>query len=268
MNHLLRELAPLSDDAWAQVDDEAKSHLTTYLAARRLVDFTGPSGWKHSSHNLGTSVEIETPAKVSGVEVRARQVLALVELRVPFALARAELGDAGRGNDDIDLDPLSQASAAIALAENLAVFHGYPAASITGITEASAHEPVTVTGGVDDYSKHVATGVERLMLAGVSGPYGLALGSDVWTAVVETTEHGGYPLFNHLARIVGGPIVWAPGVEGGVVISQRGGDFLIDCGQDLSLGYSHHDASTVTLYLEESFTFRVLGDEAAVALHS
>ncbi|MDQ6783296.1 MAG: bacteriocin family protein [Actinomycetota bacterium] len=267
MNHLLREVAPLSDAAWLQVGDEAKSRLTNYLAARRLVDFSGPSGWQHSAHNLGTSTEIDGPSKVSGVMARSRRVLPLCELRVPFVVSRAELDDADRGNEDVDLDPLAEAAAAIALAENLAVFHGYPAASIVGITEASSHQAVHVTGGLEEFPKFVASGVERLRLGGVDGPYGLALSSELWTDVVETTEHGGYPLFNHLGRILdGGPIVWAPGVEGGVVISQRGGDYLLDSGQDLSVGYLAHDATTVTLYLEESFTFRALSDDAAVAL--
>lgn len=267
MNHLLREIAPLSEMAWAQVDDEARDRLTNYLAARRLVDFVGPTGWKHSAHNLGTSAEIDSPTKVAGVKARTRKVLPLVELRVPFTLSRAELEDADRGNDDIDLDPLASAAAAIALSENQAVFHGYAAASITGITEAVSHEAVPVGGALEDFPKFVATAVERLRLAGISGPYGLALSSEVWTDVVETTEHGGYPLFNHLSRILdSGPIVWAPGVVGGVVISQRGGDFVFDSGQDLSVGYLAHDVTTVTLYLEESFTFRVLGQDAAVAL--
>jgi uncharacterized linocin/CFP29 family protein len=267
MNHLLREVAPLSEAAWSLVADEAKSRLTNYLAARRLVDFAGPAGWKHSAHNLGTSAEIAGPAQVSGLQARTRRVLPLCELRVPFELSRAELADADRGREDIDLDPLGEAAAAIALAENLAVFQGYAAASITGITQASVHDPIQLVGGLDVFPKFVATGVERLHLAGVGGPYGLALSSELWTEVVETTEHGGYPLFNHLRNILeGGPIVWAPGVEGGIVISQRGGDFLIDCGQDHSLGYLAHDLTTVTLYLEESFTFRVLSDDAAVAL--
>jgi len=269
MNHLLREVAPLSEAAWAQVDDEARTRLTTYLAARRLVDFTGPAGWKHSALNLGTSTQIDGPAKVDGVQARTRRVLPLVELRVPFTLSRAELDDADRGNEDINLDPLAQAAAAIALAENLAVFHGYRPASIAGITEASSHEPIAVNRGLEEFPKFVAHGVERLRLTGIDGPYGLALSSKVWTDVVETTEHGGYPLFNHLSRILdGGPIVWAPGLEGGVVVSQRGGDFMFDCGQDLSVGYLAHDAATVTLYLEESFTFRVLSDDAAVALQA
>ena len=84
--------------------------------------------------------------------------------------------------------------------------------------------------------------------------------------MVETTEHGGYPVFDHLRHILSGPIVWAPGVRGAVVLSLRGGDFLFESGQDLSVGYDHHDADAVSLYIEESFTFRVATPEAAVAL--
>jgi uncharacterized linocin/CFP29 family protein len=60
--------------------------------------------------------------------------------------------------------------------------------------------------------------------------------------------------------------VWAPGVDGAVVVSQRGGDFLFECGEDLSIGWDSHDAESVDLYLVESFTFRVATPEAAVAL--
>jgi uncharacterized linocin/CFP29 family protein len=70
----------------------------------------------------------------------------------------------------------------------------------------------------------------------------------------------------HLQEILGGPIVWAPGVNGGVVVSLRGGDFLFESGQDLSIGYEAHDADAVQLYLEESFSFRVATPEAAVPL--
>jgi uncharacterized linocin/CFP29 family protein len=105
-----------------------------------------------------------------------------------------------------------------------------------------------------------------LLNAGVSGPYGLALGPEGYTGVVETTEHGGLIVFDHLRQILDGPIVWAPGVVGAVVVSLRGGDFIFDCGEDLSLGYDSHDSEQVYLYLEESFTFRAVTPEAAVVL--
>jgi len=266
VNHLLRELAPLSAEAWEQVDNEARTRLTTSLAARRLVEFSGPHGWAHSAHNLGRTIEASAPP-ADGVEARIREVLPLVELRVPFTLSRGELDSAARGNQAVDLRPLDEAAAVIARAENRAVFHGYPAAQIRGIAGATSHR-VAVTESWDTYPRFVATGVEQLMLDGIGGPYGLALGSDAWTGVVETTEHGGYPLMEHLTKILGGPIVWAPGVDGGVVVSQRGGDFVLDAGQDLSVGYLSHDASSVTLYIEESFTFRVIEPGAAVVLHT
>ena len=83
----------------------------------------------------------------------------------------------------------------------------------------------------------MAKAVEALLSAGIDGPYGLALGPDAYTRVLETSEHGGYPLLEHLREIVGGPLVWAPGVEGAVVVSLRGGDFLFDSGEDISIGY-------------------------------
>ncbi len=49
-------------------------------------------------------------------------------------------------------------------------------------------------------------------------------------------------------------------------MSQRGGDFLFEAGEDLSIGYDSDNADVVELYLVESFTFRVLTDDAAVAL--
>jgi uncharacterized linocin/CFP29 family protein len=55
-------------------------------------------------------------------------------------------------------------------------------------------------------------------------------------------------------------------VSGAVVVSERGGDFLFESGQDFSVGYDHHDADNAYLYIEESFSFRVATPEAAVAL--
>jgi len=112
----------------------------------------------------------------------------------------------------------------------------------------------------------VAKAAEALLRAGIAGPFGLALSPAVYTSVVETTEHGGYPVFEHLTHILSGPIVRVPGVDGAVVLSLRGSDFLFESGQDLSVGYERSDESHVHLYLEESFSFRVATPEAALVL--
>jgi uncharacterized linocin/CFP29 family protein len=265
MSHLLREYAPITEASWSLIDDEARERLTPALAARQLIDFAGPHGWEHSATNLGrTTALAEVP--IADLEAVQRRVLAVVELRAPFSLARSELRDADRGAEDIDLSPLDAAAHRMATAENSAVFHGWQAAGITGVAEASSHDPIALGEDCEVYPRHVAKAVEGLLQAGIGGPYGLALGPDAYTRVLETTEHGGYPLLNHLRQIIGGPLVWAPGVQGAVVMSQRGGDFLFDSGEDLSIGYDRHDAAAVDLYLVESFTFRVATPEAAIAL--
>jgi uncharacterized linocin/CFP29 family protein len=165
MNHLLRGHAPISDGVWKELDEEATERLTPALAARKLVDFSGPHGWEYSATNLGRVSSLQSPP-----------------------------------------------------------------------------------------------------CAGVTGPYGLALGREQYRLVAETGEDGGYPLLDHLRKILDGPLVWAPGVKGAVVVSLRGGDFLYESGQDLSIGYDSHDADVVRLYLEQSFSFHVATPEAAVAL--
>ena len=265
MSHLLREHAPITERGWDLIDQEARQRLTPALAARKLVDFSGPHGWEHSATNLGR-IRPLLDGPVDGVSASQRRVLPVVELRAPFALSRAELREADRGAEDVDLAPLDAAARRIATAENRAVFHGWEAARIAGVAETSSHDAITLGEDCERYPRHVATAVEALLAVGIDGPYGLALGPEAYTRVLQTSEHGGYPLLDHLRKIIGGPLVWSPGVQGAVVVSLRGGDFLFEAGEDLSVGYEDHDADEVRLYVEESFTFRVATPEAAVAL--
>jgi uncharacterized linocin/CFP29 family protein len=264
MNHLLRSHAPISDESWTLLDEEARERLTPPLAARKLIDFSGPHGWDYSATNLGRTHALAS-APSEGVSGLQRRVLPLVELRADFKISRAELRDADRGAEDVDLEALDKAVHQIALAENIAVFHGWQDV-VTGIAEASPHDVLELGEDTESYPTQVAGAIEQLLCDGIAGPYGLALGREQHRRVVETAEHGGYLLFDHLRKIVEGPLVWAPGVRGAVVVSLRGGDFLFESGQDFSIGYDSHDGEVVRLYLEESFSFRVATPEAAVAL--
>jgi uncharacterized linocin/CFP29 family protein len=264
-NHLLRAHAPISDGNWKLLDDEARERLGAALAARKVVDFLGPFGWEYSATNLGRVSDVAaTPCE--GIDAMQRRVLPLVEVRGEFAISRAELRDDDRGAEDADLEPLDIAAHRMAVAENKAVFHGWPEAGIVGMSEASPHQGLTLGEDADGYPRPVARAVEQLLQAGIGGPYALALGSDEYTRVAESSEHGGYPLRDHLRKILDGPILWAPGVSGAIVLSQRGGDFLFESGQDLSIGYWDHDREVVNLYLEQSFSFHVATEEAAVPL--
>ena len=264
MSHLLRAHAPISDRGWELIDEEAKDRLTPGMASRRLVDFSGPHGWELASVTLG---RVE-PADVSfgGVTAARRRVQPVVEFKVPFTVSRAELLDGDRGAGDVDFEDLDRAARQFIEAENATVFHGSAAAAIDGIVPACPHEPIARPAEAGGYPGAVAEAVDLLKRNGVEGEYGLALSREEWTRVVETGELGGYPLFDHLKTILDGPIVWTPGLEGAVVLSLRGGDFVFHCGQDVSVGYTSHDAEQVSLYLEASFTFRNLTPEAAVPI--
>jgi len=263
MNNLHRELAPISDAAWAQIEQEATRTLKRYLAARRVVDVPDPKGATLAAVGTGHTKPIDAPS--DGVQAVRRAVNAVVELRVPFTLTRAAIDDVERGSEDSDWQPLKEAARTIAFAENRAIFDGYAAADIGGIRPGASNEPVPLPTAVAGYPAIVAQAVDRLRLAGVEGPYRLVLGDDPFTAISGGSEEG-YPVLQHINRLVDGDIIWAPGITGGVVLTTRGGDFELDLGQDLSIGYLSHTAEVVELYLQESFTFRLLTSEAAVSL--
>jgi len=264
MNHLVRELAPVSDTAWREIEEEATRTLKHFLTARRVVDFTASGDWTDDSLARGRAEDVRDSPE--GVRARIRAVQPLVEYRADFALDRAELDAIDRGARDTDLDTVRDAARRLALAEDEAVFRGNRSALITGIAEATTHPQLMVSDNYRDYPGHVARAVAMLQVAGIAGPYAVALGPRCYTGVIETTEMGGYPVLEHLRLIAGGPVLWAPAVDGAVVLSQRGGDYNLHVGQDVAIGYSSHDDTVVRLYLEESFTFQVLTPEAAVHL--
>ncbi len=265
MNHLMRELAPVTDAAWAQIDGEASRSIAHFLAARRLVDFAGPLGWQLSAVATGRTDPVDgTP--LGTVETSRRRVLPLLELRVPFTLDRDELDTVERGGSDPDLQAVIDAGRSAALAEDHLVFHGDPAAGTVGIIDASPHEAVAIGDDYGAYPDRVAKAVTVLRTADIAGPYAIALGTDCFTGVTETIERGGYPVLEHLRQLLGGPVVWAPAIQGAVVLSQRGGDYTLTVGQDFSIGFRHATGDSVALFIEESVAFQVNTPEAAVHL--
>jgi uncharacterized linocin/CFP29 family protein len=194
-----------------------------------------------------------------------RTVQPLVEIRVPFELARSEIEAIDRGATDADLQPVIDAARIAALAEDSAIFYGYRDGQITGICEAAAEATLPLTEDYTRYPDVVADAVNRLRMASVDGPYAIALGPRCYTGLTQTRD-AGYPVIEHVRRLLEGPIVWAPAADGAVMLSLRGGDFQLTVGQDFSIGYLDHTATSVQLYIQESFTFRINSPEAAVPL--
>ena len=263
MNNLHRELAPVSDAAWAEIEEETTRTLKRYLAGRRVVDVPASGGVGLPAVATGHLLSIASPAE--DIIARQREVKALVELRVPFELTREAIDDVERGSDDSDWQPAKDAARKIAFAEDRAIFNGYREANIQGIREGTSNPIMTLPVDVRDYPDAVAHALSQLRLVGVNGPYSVLLGASAYTDLAETRDYG-YPVLEHVKRIVDGNIIWAPAIEGAFVLTTRGGDFELSIGQDVSIGYLSHTDTVVRLYLQETFTFRLLTSEASVVL--
>jgi len=262
MNLLKRELAPITPEAWAQIDEEAKRVLKLHLAGRKFVDFSGPHGDALGAVNTGRLAKVDP--SMTEVRARVRLVQPLIELRVPFELDIDDLDDASRGATDLDLDPLIAAAARIARAEDQAIFRGWSAAGIHGILDSTDLAPMAYADPAG-LPLAVSGAKETLRRAGVDGPYALVLGPRPFDELQAAAEDG-YPIQRRVASLVE-RIIWAPALEDdGVLVSLRGGDFELSVGRDLGIGFRDHDGERVRLYLTESFTFRVLERGAAVGI--
>jgi uncharacterized linocin/CFP29 family protein len=228
-----------------------------------LVDFVGPRGLGFSAVSTGR-LECLTDAPAPEVTAGLRRVIPLVELRTPIRLDLGELDLVARGASDPDLAPVVRAAERVAHAEDVAIFAGFPGAGITGIVPASPHA-TRVLGEPAHYPRALLEAREVLRAAGITGPYGLALGLRAYGDVYTAAEDG-HPILRRIEQVVDGPIVLARGLEGAVLLSVRGGDYQLTVGQDLAIGYAFHERTTVQLFLLESFTFRVLEPGAAVYL--
>ena len=179
MNNLHRELAPISDAAWSQIEEETSRTIKRYLAGRRVVDVQGPGGIALSAVGTGHLRNVAAPG--DGILARQREVKPLVELRVPFDLDRQQIDDVERGANDSDWQPAKDAARLLAFAEDRAIFEGYAAAGIGGIREGTSNPVLTLPPDVRAYPDAIAQALGQLRLEGVNGPYSVLLGADAYT---------------------------------------------------------------------------------------
>ena len=227
---------------WSQIDAEAARSLKHFLAARRLVDFAGPLGWEHSAVDTGPDRALDSaPSHRSRGGRRAGAPTGRAAGPVhpgPVGAGRRRPGcDRPRPRRRHRRRPGRRPGRGPTWCST-----GRAGRRHRRNRRRLAPRPVPIGDDYSHYPEHVAKAVAALRAADIAGPYAIALGSRCYTGVTETTEHGGYPVFEHLRQILGGPVVWAPAVDGAVVLSQRGGDFELTVGEDFSIGYRSSDA--------------------------
>jgi uncharacterized linocin/CFP29 family protein len=261
MDILKKNLAPLTDNAWEAINKEAKQLFNSLLTARRFVDINGPKGIDFAAVPVG---KLDMPENITAKDVAygIHKVMPLIELRIPFTLNIWELDNLERGAKDIDLDSLGNAARKLSKFEEETVYKGFEKASIKGLLNESAHDSMKYPKDLEDLPKVISEAMTKLSNSSVEGPYSLVVNNDKWQKI--SGIHRGYPLKLQIESLLGGSIIRNAFIDTPLLISERGGDFEMTIGQDIAIGYEHHDSKTVQLFFTESFTFRVLEDRALV----
>jgi uncharacterized linocin/CFP29 family protein len=262
MDILRKSLAPISKAAWEEINETAVEVLSSALSARKFVDVEGPKGWDYAALPIG---RIQVPANQKGdLKYGIHQVLPLVEARIPFELNIWELDNVARGAEDIDLGSLEDAARKLAQFEEKVIYEGFKPANITGLKNSSEYDAIPFPESNEDIMDAVTLALTKFKEEAIEGPFTLVLNSEKWQKVNSFVR--GYPLRKQLENLLGGSIIMAPFVKDAYVVSERGGDFKLAIGQDLSIGYESHNSKTVQLYFTESFTFQVVDPAAVVVL--
>jgi uncharacterized linocin/CFP29 family protein len=259
MDILRQSLAPITDEAWDEINKQSKNVFNSVLSARRFVDIEGPKGWDFEAVSLGR-LEVGSEKKGS-VRYGINKVLPLIESRVSFELDMWELDNAVRGAVDLNLEPMEEAARKIAGFEENVIYNGFNKSGVKGLKTSGVHKPVKYPDNVEELPKVIAEMISQFVKSSVEGPYSLVLSTEKWEAL--SSHISGYPLKKVVKDLLEGKIILNPSSKDSFLVSERGGDFSLTLGQDLSIGYESHDTKNVQLYFTESFTFRVI-DPASV----
>lgn len=259
MNILKKELAPITENAWNEIEEQSERVINEYLTGRKIANVIGPAGIELGAISTGRLL-VPSDQNKDGVQIGIREVIPLLEVRKPFAMDLWELDNASRGAKDLDLGVVEKAAQQIAGFEDQCLYSGFDNSLAPGLMNAVTEKPVKVKLNASDFLSVVADQILSLQKNAVEGPFTMILPDKVWISLVSDSTS--YPFKLLLKEIIGGDIIIHHHNEDVFLVSQRGGDIELHLGQDISLGYEGHDQKKVKLFYSESFTYQIHGPEA------
>ncbi|PKL28638.1 MAG: bacteriocin [Spirochaetae bacterium HGW-Spirochaetae-2] len=259
MDILKKELAPLSTRVWEEIESRAAEILRSRLSARKVVRVDGPKGWNFTAVPEG---RLDLVDDTGDVKAGVFRVAPLSEARVRFTLNRWEMDNLNRGAKDIDLHSLDAAVEKIADFEEKAIYHGFKAGGIVGLSESAVHKPVVFGKDGSSIMESVSVALITLRASHAQGPCTLVVGTKAWMALNKEIQ--GIPLVERIERLIGGSVVHSLAIDGAFLLPYDNENLELTIGQDFAIGYESHDTKDVTLFLTESFTFRVLDPNLVV----
>ncbi|MDO5754792.1 MAG: family 1 encapsulin nanocompartment shell protein [Tissierellia bacterium] len=259
MDLLKRSIAPITEEAWNEIDDAAVDVINAKLTGRRVLKVQGPYGFEKNSVDEGRLVLFDDDSDVQKGSYKLRN---LIEARVEFELPKWELDNIERGAKDLDLDPLEEAVEKLCQFEDDLIYNGYKKAASEGMKEVAAN---TLDFGKEgnEILKNISDATLLLEDAYGEKPYALVVSEELYDRL-NIVFDGKY-LIDVVKELIGGKIVRTDHLEGGLLFPERDEDFELTIGQDYSIGYQADDVENVRLFITESLAFRVLDEDKIVA---
>ena len=255
---LYRELAPISNEAWKEIDERAKDVLKSYLSARKVVKVNGPKGL---DFNVITEGRLTNVDSANDVYYGNYEVLPLTETRIEFEMERWELDNIARGAKNIDYKPLEECMKNIALFEENAVYNGFDPTMIKGLKN---HVTSCIPFGNDATTimEAITNGLIQMKKSFVPGPYTLIVNEEAYKSILS--KETSYPLDERITKLIGGKIIFSHVVDGAYLLPYDNDNLELTIGRDFSIGYQTHTNENVKFFVTESFTFRVLDPSTIV----
>lgn len=253
MDILKRSIAPLTEEAWKEVDERAIEVLHSHLSARKVVHVEGPKGWDYTVVPEGRLTLVDNE---KDVKTGVYKSTPLVEARISFELDRWEMDNLVRGAKDVELEALEDAVHKLAIFEEEAIYNGYDKGQIKGLKASSEQETLKFGDNAKSILEMVAKGMIMLQDAFAAKPYNLVVGDEAWKRI--NRESNNYPLVKQVEELIGGKVIYSKVVQGAFLLPQGHEDLEMTIGQDYSIGYESHTDEKVRLFITESFAFRVL----------
>lgn len=250
---LYRELAPISNEAWKEIDERAKEVLKSYLSARKVVKVNGPKGLDYNVITEGRLGTVENKGEVCYANYK---VLPLLESRIEFEMDRWELDNISRGAKDIDYEPLEMAAKNIALFEENTIYNGLANAQIVGLNQSLESEEIPFGKNPKAIMEAITKGIIKLREAYAYGSFTLVVNKEAYKRILS--EETAYPLDERIEKLIGGKIIFSHAVDGAYLLPYNHEDLEFTIGRDYSIGYQSHTNEKVRFFITESFTFRVL----------
>ena len=256
---LYRELAPISNEAWEEIDERAKEVLKSYLSARKVVKVNGPMGLDYNVVTEGRLGNIEDKGDVRYSNYK---VVPLTEARVEFEIDRWELDNIQRGAKDIDYSPLENAMKEIALFEENAIYNGLSNTPMVGIDKSSELSPISFGKDPTSIMEAITKGLIKLRESYQKGSFSLVVNEEAYKRILS--KETAYPLDERIEKLIGGKIIFSHVINGAYLLPYDHDDLEFTIGRDFSIGYQSHCNEKVRFFATESFTFRVLDSSIIV----